>query len=65
MKPPFDNEDLRRELLRKINEVHGVDISQDYISKGPSIPLKILGNHNALEKFLGAVTWAVQQIRSS
>lgn len=65
MKPPFDNEDLRRELLRRINEVPGVNISQELIVKGPSISLKILGNRDALEKFLSALTWAVQQIRSS
>lgn len=65
MKSPFDNEDLRRELLRRINEVPGVYISQEYIAKGPSIPLKILGDHDALEKFLSALAWAIQQIRSS
>jgi len=65
MKPPFDNEDLRRELLRRINEAPGVNIPQDSIAKGPSIPLKILGDQDALETFLDALTWAVQQIRSS
>lgn len=65
MKPPFDNEDLRRELLRRINEVPGVNIPQEYIAKGPAIPLKILENREALEKFFSALAWAIQQIRSS
>lgn len=65
MKSPFDNEDLRRELLRRLNEAPGVNIPEDSIAKGPSIPLKILGDRNALEKFLNAFTWAVQRIRSS
>jgi hypothetical protein len=65
MKSPFDSEDLRRDLLRRINEAPGVDLPQDSIAKGPPISLKILGDRNALEKFLNALTWAVQQIRSS
>lgn len=65
MKKPFDNEDLRIELLRRINETPGINISQENIAKGPSIPLKTLGNRDALEKFLSALEWAVNQIRSS
>jgi hypothetical protein len=65
MKPPFDNEDLRRELLRRINEVPGVNISQEYIAKGPAIPLKTFQKRDALEKFFSALAWAIQQIRSS
>ena len=64
-KPLFDNEDLRKELLRKINEVPGANISQEYIAKGPAIPLKTFENRGALDKFFSALAWAVEQIRSS
>jgi hypothetical protein len=65
MKPPFDSEDLRRELLKRINEAPGVNIPQEYIAKGPSIPLKTFENRDALEKFFSALSWMVQQIKSS
>jgi hypothetical protein len=64
-KPPFDEENLRRELLKRINEVPGVSISQEYIAKGPSISLKALEDRDALEKFLDALTWVVKRIRTS
>jgi hypothetical protein len=65
LKPPFDNEDLRKELLKRINEIPGVNISQQSIEKGPSIPLKILEGPDSMEKFQSALEWAIQQIKSS
>jgi hypothetical protein len=65
MKPPFDNEDLRKELLRRINEIPGVNFPQQSIAKGPSISLKILEDTDARNKFYSALEWAIQQIKSS
>jgi hypothetical protein len=56
---------LRKELPRQINEIPGINISQQSTAKGPSIPLKTLENPNAMEKFQGALEWAIQQIKSS
>jgi hypothetical protein len=55
MKPPFDNDDMRKELLKRINEIPGVNFPQQSIAKGPSIPLKILEGTDAREKFFGAL----------
>jgi hypothetical protein len=63
-KPPFDNEDLRKEMLGRLNEVPGINIPCDAISKGPSIPLFIL-NENALEEFLLVFNWVIEQIRNA
>jgi hypothetical protein len=65
MKPPFDNDDMRKELLKRINEIPGVNFPQQSIAKGPSIPLKILEGTDAREKFFGALEWAILQIKSS
>jgi hypothetical protein len=65
LKPPFDNEDLRKELLKRINEIPGVNFPQQSITKGPSIPLKILESTDARNKFYSALEWAIQQIKSS
>lgn len=63
-KPPFSSEELRKELLKKLNEIPGINLPSDSIDRGPSIPLSKL-NKEALEKFLLAFTWAIEQIRIS
>jgi hypothetical protein len=65
IKPPFDNEDLRKELLKLINEIPGLNLPQQSITKGPSIPLKILESTDARNKFYSSLEWAIQQIKSS
>ena len=64
-KPPFENEDLRHEMQRRLNEVPGINIPVDAIAKGPSVPLSVLKNEDALKKFLAVFTWVFEQIRSS
>jgi hypothetical protein len=49
------NEDLRRDLLRRTNEVPWDNVSQEFISKHPSISLKILENEEVLDKFFDAL----------
>jgi hypothetical protein len=63
-KPPFDNEDLRRELLKRLNEVPGISLPSDAIDKGPSIPLSTLKG-DALEKFLLVFNWVIETIRNA
>jgi len=64
LKPPFDNVDLRKDLLRKLNEIPGINFPSDAIDKGPSIPLSIL-NKDALEKFLLVFNWVIERIRNT
>jgi hypothetical protein len=63
-KPPFDSEDLRKELLAKLNEVPGINLPSDAIDRGPSIPLSAL-NGDALTKFLQVFDWAIERIRTA
>lgn len=65
-RPPFDNLDLRRELLRRLNEIPGVSIPDDAITRRrPSIPLKVLAEGPALNTLLGALDWFCATVRSS
>jgi len=64
LKPPFDEVDLRKELMRKLNEIPGINFPSDAIDKGPSIPLSIL-NKDALEMFLLVFNWVVERIRNT
>ena len=63
--PPFDNESLRLELLRRLNEIPDATISADKITKRPTIHLRLLGNAAAMEQFLGILDWVVEEIKQS
>lgn len=63
-KPPFADEALRRELLRRLNQLPGVSIPEERLSGKPWFPLSVLVNSDALARFKETVEWAVQQIRS-
>ncbi len=62
---PFDDENMRRELLRRLNEIDGIEISEDKITKRPSIPFSTLRNGDALERFLDVFDWYVKEIKAS
>ncbi|HYM72846.1 MAG TPA: hypothetical protein VET89_07690 [Stellaceae bacterium] len=64
-KPPFDDENKRRELLRRINEIDGVDMPDSTINSNRSIPLAILSGDTALRKLLSALDWFKDELRRS
>lgn len=41
-RPPFDNEEMRRELLKRLNGVSRIDLPEDSVSRRPSFPLEAL-----------------------
>jgi hypothetical protein len=64
-KPPFDDESKRLELLKRINETPEVNIPPDGITRRPSIRLDVLAKPEAMERFLGALDWALEEIRAT
>jgi hypothetical protein len=62
---PFDDETKRLELLRRLNEIEGMDIPADKITKRPSIPLSALRSAAALKQFFQAFDWYVQEVKAS
>lgn len=62
-KPPFNDEEKRVELLRRLNEIEGVHIPVEMITKRPSIELSVLTNEKSLEKFLSIYDWVLDEIR--
>jgi len=63
-KPPFDNELKRMELLNRLNEIEGVNLPKEAISKYPSIYLSVLEKEKSLKQFLGALDWFVNEVRA-
>jgi len=62
--PPFEDEPLRLEFLRRLNEVPGLSISADKVSENPSFSLSRLTDA-AMEQFLGTLDWVVEEIKRS
>ncbi|MCW5852971.1 MAG: hypothetical protein KIT87_23080 [Anaerolineae bacterium] len=50
--PPFNDQAHREELRRRLNEIPGVNISAERVTKRPSIKLQTLGARTALDQFL-------------
>ena len=62
-RPTFDTETIRLELLKRLNQIGGVDIPTMAITRRSSIPLSVLANGNNLEQFLKIFDWFLEEIR--
>lgn len=63
--PPFASSDLRKEYLRRLNEIPGVQLSADAFERYVGFKLQLLLPQESLERFLAAVDWAVTRIRET
>lgn len=64
-KPTFDTEVKRRELLKRLNAIPGVQkMPDEVISKRPGIPLSVLKNDAALRQFLEIFDWFLQTVKA-
>ncbi len=56
---------MRREFLRRLNEIPGVSIPEDAITRRPSIPLALFAaDPKALEALKAALDWFCETVRS-
>jgi hypothetical protein len=63
-RPPYDAE-LRLEFLRRLNDIPGVSIPDDAITRRPSIPLALLAaDPKALKALKDALDWFCETVRS-
>jgi len=64
-RPPFDDAGLRREFLRRLNEIAGLSIPEDAVTRTPSIRLApLLASREALDSFKEVLTWFCQTVRA-
>jgi hypothetical protein len=52
---PFDSPDCRAEILRTLNDLHGVEIEETEIYRWPRLPIEILAREENLLKFVTIV----------
>lgn len=65
LRPPFDDVVLRLEFLRRLNEIPGVSIPEDAITRRPSIPLAPLAaDPGMFEALKGVLDWFCGTVRS-
>lgn len=59
LRPPFDDDDMKREFVRCLNEIPGVSFGDDVITRRPRIALALIAeNPAALDGFKQALVWA-------
>jgi hypothetical protein len=64
-RPPFDDVAMRHELRRRLNEIPGVSIPDDAITRRPNIPLALFAaDPEALEAFKRVLDWFCETVRS-
>jgi len=64
-KPPLDSEEVRRELLSRLNSIADVSLPDDAITKLPKIPLSALKDEAALKQFFEIFDWLVEEIQGA
>ena len=58
-RPPFDGEDMRQKMLRRLNRITGVSIPEASISLRPSFRADVLRDGNAEAKFIEVLEWFI------
>jgi hypothetical protein len=64
-KDPFKSDQSRLEILKRLNEIEGVNLSNAEINKKPSIKLSTLASPESLKKFLAVFEWMLAEIKKS
>jgi hypothetical protein len=59
-RPPFDEESVRAQMLEKLNEIPGVNLPPDGITRRPSFPINALCDSASLEKFQSVIEWGLE-----
>ena len=57
------SDETRLELVRRLNAIPGVNLPQDSIVRFPNIPLSTLASGDALEQFLSAIAWTIEEVK--
>lgn len=59
---PFSDQVKREELRRKLNLITGMNLPPDAIDRWPTFEMSLLQKPGALDRFIAAMDWAVDQI---
>ena len=60
----FAKREMREMLRQKLNQISGISISIEDLDEHPKFDLKLLAGEKALEQFIGAFDWFIEQART-
>ena len=64
-KSPFNDEMKRKEILKRLNQIPGVEIPKKAITRRPNIFLSTFKDASSLGQLLETLDWVVQEIKSN
>jgi hypothetical protein len=62
-RPPFDQKEKRREFLKRLNTVEGLDIQDSMMDAFPRIFMDVLSKEDRLNRFLEVLEWATNEVQ--
>ena len=62
--PPFNKVELRRDLANRLNLIQGVRIDEQGLKGRPRVPLASLKDSEDWDLFIGALDWALDEIKA-
>lgn len=63
--PPFNTPSGKRELMERLNEIAGLDLTETHVSKRPNRPLALFADDAKLSRLLEVYEWFIEQIRQN
>jgi len=61
---PFDQPDKLQELVNKLNQISGISISNDQLSRRPSVPLSIFQEKDNMDMLLSIFEWVITEYQN-
>lgn len=62
---PFDIEEKRLEILNRLNQIPGVKLPPNVISRRPSIPLTVFSSEESLKQFFEIFDWFINEVEKA
>jgi hypothetical protein len=63
--PPFDQDAKKLELLRKLNEIPGINLPHDAIAKQPDVQIALFRDDKNLNKLFDTLDWFVAEAKAT
>ncbi len=63
-RPPFDNVLLRHEFLEQLNQIPGIALPEDGLTRRPSFAIRALVPEENLKQFIAVLDWFVDMVLS-
>jgi hypothetical protein len=64
MRQPYYTPDKKRQLLTHLNQIQGVNIPEDGLTRRPTFPLKVLIDEKNMTHFLDTLDWFLEEIKA-